>query len=130
MTSVKFITIVLALLAFNEANAQDLTIIRHIRECLKGPTTVVCLKEKALKIIDEAMISEKPLKVMDMVDIVRNPNYVANKTDLQELPRDLKERNEMLNDMLIQKVDEFFQSRTVKFNLANIFKTEEEEGMI
>lgn len=121
MGSAKLFCLVLAFLVIEPAIAQDVSILRSIRECLKSPMSTVCLKERALTLIDEAMVSEKPIKVLDYVDIVRNPSYQPNTTNLEVLPRDLKERNEKLNDMLLQKVDEFFQSRTVKFNLGSVF---------
>ncbi|GLV32667.1 hypothetical protein CBL_00626 [Carabus blaptoides fortunei] len=121
MFSVQILSIVLVLLLLQENNAQDISILRSVRECLRTNSSMVCLKEKALRIIDEAMVSDKPLKVSDYVDIVKDPNFQPDKSNLQVLPKDLKQRSEKLNDMLVKKVDEFFESRTIKFNLANVF---------
>lgn len=121
MFSVRILSIVLVLYILRGNNAQDTSILRSVRECLRTNSSVVCLKEKALRIIDEAMASDKPLKVSDYVDIVKDPNFQPDKSTLQVLPKDLQQRSEKLNDILVKKVDEFFESRTIKFNLANVF---------
>lgn len=104
------------------SQGRDIPILRSIRECIRSNSSIVCLKERALKIIDEAVASDQPLQLTEYVDIVRDPSYQMNLTEEESLPRSLKERSEKLTDLLSRRVDEFFESRTLKLNLAKVFE--------
>lgn len=122
MISAKLIlTALVTLLVLDLSEAYDVSILKSIRECFQGNKCIVCLKEKLLMIIDEALTSDQPLEISDFVDIVRDPNYKLNTTeDEAKLPKDPTERSEKLNDLLTKRVDDFFESRTIKFNLAKV----------
>lgn len=110
------------LLVLQLTEAYNVSILRSIRECFRGNSSIVCLKERAFELIDEAVISDQPLQISDYVDIVRDPAYKVNMTDETDLPKDMNERSDKLNDMISRRVDDFFESRTVKFNLARVFE--------
>lgn len=100
----------------------DVSVTRKIRECLGQDYAVICLKEKALDALNETIMSDKPLHLYGMVDIVRDPNYVPNSIEDAKLPEDIGERSSKLNSLLYDKVEEFFESRSVKINLSNVFE--------
>lgn len=102
------------------AQGQEYSLIRSVRECLRNNETVVCLKERALGILDEAITSDQPISVNDYIDIIKDPGYQVNLTAKEDLPRDLKERSEMINQLLIKRVDDFFESRSMKFKMAKL----------
>lgn len=89
--------------------------ITHFRECLKNPTPGVCVKEMALNVVNESIFSEKPISFYG-VEIERNPHYSINSTE-ELLPIETSARSLKLNDILHDKIEEFFKSRTIKFNM-------------
>lgn len=82
---------------------------------------MVCLKEEALKTLNETIMSDQPLTLYDSIDIVRDPSYKVNETEM-ELPENATLRSEKLNDLLYEKLDEFVASRTIKLNLNSVFE--------
>lgn len=85
------------------------------------PFAVVCLKEEALEFLNRTIMSEKPMRFFDMIEIEKDPGYKPNLTG-DDLPNDVGERSSKLNDVLYHKVEELFESRTVKFSLANVIE--------
>lgn len=122
MYFIKALPPLLVLLLFDPTEGQDFSIIKSIRECLKDKNISLCFKERALKIVDEAVISDQPIPVNDYIDIVRDSSYQLNLTSEEELPRDLKERSETLSQLLTKRVDDFFESRSMKFKMAKIMQ--------
>lgn len=100
---------------------QNVSLIKKIRECIIQEQAILCLKERALDVLNETIFNEKPLNVYGVIDIVKDPNYKVNETE-ESLPNDLIERNDKLNRMLYDKVEEFVQSRSMKINLSNVFE--------
>lgn len=90
------------------------------RECLGKSHPGLCLKERALAALDEAMTTEKPFVLFDIVEIARNPAFRFNSTD-NFLPEEASARNLALSDVLYTKVEDFFKSRVIKFNMAPAF---------
>lgn len=82
---------------------------------------MVCLKEEALKTLNETIMSDQPLTLYDSIDIVRDPSYQVNETEV-DLPENATLRSEKLNDLLYEKLDEFVASRTIKLNLNSVFE--------
>lgn len=111
---------ILVVIILNVVKGQEYSLLRNVRECLRNNETVVCLKERALNILDEAVVSDQPIPVNDYIDIVRDPGYQVNLTAKEDLPRDLTERSEMINQLLIKRVDDFFESRSMKFKMAKL----------
>lgn len=100
----------------------DASVVRKIRDCLGQDYAVLCLKEKALDALNQTIMSDKPLNLYGMLDIVKDPNYVPNAIDVSALPEDVGERSSKLNNLLYDKVEEFFESRSMKINLASVFE--------
>lgn len=102
---------------------QNISVIKRIRECFTQEHTALCLKEKALDVINETIISDKPFNIYGLVDIIKDPSYKQNITE-EYLPTDINQRSDAINQMLYDKVEEFVESRSMKINLANIFEGE------
>ncbi|KAF2894131.1 hypothetical protein ILUMI_12045 [Ignelater luminosus] len=96
-------------------------LLRRVRECLSKPLAMICLKEEALGVLNRTIMSEKPMKFFETVEIAKDSNYRPNLLD-NELPEDPTERGKKLNSLLYHKVEEFFESRSIKFSLANTFE--------
>lgn len=96
-------------------------ILKRVRECLSRPLAMICLKEEALEVLNRTIMSEKPMRIFDTIEIAKDSNYRPNLFE-NELPEDATERNKKLNSLLHRKVEEFFESRSIKFSLANTFE--------
>lgn len=70
--------------------------------------------------VDEAVISDYPIPVNDYIEIVRDSTYQVNLTAQEDLPRDLNERSETLNQLLLKRVDDFFESRSMKLKMKKL----------
>ncbi|XP_017778916.1 PREDICTED: uncharacterized protein LOC108564365 [Nicrophorus vespilloides] len=118
---------------FLQAAATDLSMLKRIRGCLTHDGPVVCLKERALDVLNETIMSDKPMSLYGIVDVVKDPGYKAS-VDVEDLPRDLASRNLKLNEMIYDKVEEFFASRSLSLNLGNIIegrgKKDKKGGML
>lgn len=84
----------------------------------------MCLKEKVVVALNETIQDDRPI-VIGFLEIQKNPIYFANKidnnvTDGTKLPATATERG--LGDTLMDKLTEFFKSRTLKVNLSNAFE--------
>lgn len=82
---------------------------------------MICLKEEALILLNETIVSDKPVTIYDMIDVVKDPNYHSNTTE-EPLPKDASLRSEKLTQMLEEKMDELIHSRTVKLNLNSVIQ--------
>ncbi|XP_072389922.1 uncharacterized protein [Diabrotica undecimpunctata] len=91
------------------------------KECFYKKYPGVCLKEKALHALNETILDDKPI-VIGFLEIQKNTDYFVNKTDENALPEEETARSAKLSDALMDKIDEFFKSRTVKLNLSNAFE--------
>ncbi|KAJ8952322.1 hypothetical protein NQ318_017216 [Aromia moschata] len=92
-----------------------------VRDCLSTSYSVLCLKEKALVVLNQTIMNDKPIH-FGIIEIKRNPEYFINTTDDQTLPREVKERSSRLTDIILEKIEEFLRSRVVKVNLVNAFE--------
>ncbi|KAK5644797.1 hypothetical protein RI129_006097 [Pyrocoelia pectoralis] len=102
-------------------SAQETIPFKRIRECLLKPHVIVCLKEEAVDILNKTIMSEQPMRIFDMIDIEKDPNYRCNISG-KDLPEDISARSAKLNDILYHQVEDLFESRTVKFSLANVIE--------
>ncbi|KAF5286530.1 hypothetical protein FQR65_LT12534 [Abscondita terminalis] len=101
-------------------NNQDPLVLRRVRECLSKPHAIICLKEEAVDLLNRTIMNERPMRFFDMIEVEKDPNYRCNLT--VDLPDDINERSARLNDVLYHQVEELFESRTVKFSLANVIE--------
>lgn len=112
---------IILLVVFSVCQAQYNDIYTKLKNCFNTASVVVCLKEEALKAINETIYSDKPITLYEVVDIVRDPNYSSNKSE-ESLPDDVSIRSNKLNELLYEKVDEFISSRTIQLNLNSVIE--------
>ncbi|KAK9879994.1 hypothetical protein WA026_008507 [Henosepilachna vigintioctopunctata] len=92
--------------------------ISSFRKCLANGYPLMCVKEASLQIVNETLVNDKPMMFYDMIEIGRNPNYnISNDID-EHLPTDLTARNIKLDEILHEKIENYFKSRTIKFIMA------------
>jgi hypothetical protein len=95
----------------------------------------VCLKIKAVTVLDKVTSLKIPLEINDYVSLARDPMYkedgpqgrslkLLSETQLEEsLPRSTEERNGRLDEMIQEKLDTFLQSRTLQLKFpADVFE--------
>lgn len=91
------------------------------RGCLKNRHSVMCMKERAVEILNDTIMDDNPIRI-GFLEIQRNPDYFINTTENDILPREANERSSKLTDIILQKIEQFFKSRTLKLNLSNAFE--------
>lgn len=101
--------------------------INSFRKCLVSGYPLLCVKEAGLDIVNETLVRDKPMLFYDMIEIGRNPNYMINNTIDEELPRDLEARSIKLDEILHDKIESYFKSRTIKFIMAPAVEGDEGE---
>lgn len=88
-----------------------------------------CLKKKAIAFIDRVNRFDA-VNISDGLRITRNNDTPINTSTLTEsdleqmLPRSAADREETLTNMLIERVAQFFSSRTVQVALPKLSATE------
>lgn len=99
--------------------AAQLNWYQRVRDCLSKEYAMVCLKEEALKTLDEAVTSNEAVTLFNTIDIVKDPTFQLNTTD-EGLPENVTMRDAKLNSLLSRKFDDFINSRTIKLNLNSV----------
>lgn len=123
----KLLTLVLFLLVFSSVichNASSNKFIKTItpyKQCFYKKDPIYCLKELAIRALNETIMDDRPI-VIGYMEIQKNPDYFVNATAEDNLPDGVSERSSKLSDVLLDKLEEFFKSRTVKLNLSNAFE--------
>uniref|UniRef100_A0A336L843 CSON005712 protein n=1 Tax=Culicoides sonorensis TaxID=179676 RepID=A0A336L843_CULSO len=115
----------------DEAQNQGLrTVTRIYDECQKAEFGFVsCMKKKAIAFIDRINRFDA-LNISDGLRITRNddmPSVSASlsESDLEQmLPRSVSDRDSTLSNMLIERIAQFFSTRTVQISLPQITATE------
>jgi hypothetical protein len=120
-----------------EDNGNWKMLYRLITDCAKTSDISVCLKIKAVTVMDRVASLKTPLEINDYVSLARDPMYKQDgpqgrslkplsEAQLEEsLPRSTEERNGRLDEMLQEKLDTFLQSRTLQLNFpADVFEGE------
>jgi hypothetical protein len=118
-----------------EDNGNWKMLYRLVSDCAKTSDMSVCLKIKAVTVLDRVASLKTALQINDYVSLVRDPMYKEDgpqgrslkplsETQLEEsLPRSAEERNGRLDDMIQEKLDTFLQSRTLQLNFpADVFE--------
>jgi hypothetical protein len=118
-----------------EDNGNWKMLYRLISDCAKTSDMSVCLKIKAVTVLDRVASLKTPLEINDYVSLARDPVYKEDgaqgrslkplsETQLEEsLPRSIEERNGQLDEMIQEKLDTFLQSRTLQLNFpADVFE--------
>lgn len=91
------------------------------KECFYKKYPGVCLKERTLEALNETILDDRTI-FLGFLEIQKNPDYNFNKTEDEDLPEEETERNLKLSDVLMDKIDEFLKSRTIRLNLSNAFE--------
>ncbi|KAJ8943730.1 hypothetical protein NQ314_009667 [Rhamnusium bicolor] len=119
--------VVFVVLIHNSATAQNVTDIFKgvvaFRDCITNRYSFMCIKERALSILNETVMDERPIN-FGFIEIQKNPEYFINSSENENFPREVSERSSKLSEMLFEKIIQFFKSRTVKLNLSNVFEGE------
>lgn len=126
----KFLFTVFILLVSNlvlvHSLSEVLKFLTKYKKCFHQKYPMGCLKEKVLIALNETIQDDRPI-VIGFVEIQKNPeffrdynNSMNNYTEKSTLPEEATARS--LTDTLMQKLEEFFRSRTLKVNLANAFQ--------
>jgi hypothetical protein len=118
-----------------EENGNWKMLYRLITDCSKAADMSVCLKIKAVTVLDRVASLRTPLQINDYVSLARDPLFKEEgpqgrslrpltETQLEEsLPRSAEDRSGRLDDMLQEKLDTFLQSRTLQLSFpADVFE--------
>ncbi|GBP17601.1 hypothetical protein EVAR_12308_1 [Eumeta japonica] len=107
------------------------SVMRIYEECTKSEGVAPCLKKKAILFFDRAARMET-IPIFDGVDVVRNSDVEvlpANEKEIEaRLPRNLKDKNEALTDMLWDRIAAFANSRTIQLSLPKMSGQELNKG--
>lgn len=95
--------------------------INSFKSCIGDRNPVLCVKEKALDALNETIMSDEPMRFFDTLTIERNPDYLTNETG-EDLPQEASARSIKLTNILYDRIEDFFKSRTLKLNLAPAFE--------
>nr|CAH7742927.1 unnamed protein product [Callosobruchus chinensis] len=126
-----YVIVYLVLLVSLGSSAQNVTdLLKGVatyKDCFTSKDPTICLKERALIALNETIMDDRPI-VVGFLEIQKNPDYFAEKNDTEILPPEGSQRSIMLSDALVQKVQDFFKSRTVRVNLSNAFEARKKGG--
>ncbi|KAF5290248.1 hypothetical protein FQA39_LY14802 [Lamprigera yunnana] len=99
--------------------------LRVFDECTKSDGLSPCLKKKALTFLDRVGRLDK-LEITDEISIVKASNVSNNEGPLTEeqidkiLPRNFESKEDILNDMLWNKVTSLVQGRNLEFSMPRL----------
>lgn len=98
-------------------------------ECSKYEKFSPCLKKKALTFFNRLNRMDK-LALTDELIVVKSPDATQNETVTTDeqlensLPKNLEERDAVLDTLLYDKVSSFIESRTIRFTLPKLSMNE------
>lgn len=123
------------LIAISATNAEDIynqgtrALLRVYDECTKAEYGVsACLKKKAVTIIDRVARMDT-FTVNDGFKIVKNQNApefkAVSENELEQtLPRGIEARDEVLTELLVDRIAKFFSARTIQIELPKLSNEE------
>lgn len=129
----KILTLVFVVLVGNivlvDCVSDVLKYLTKYKKCFHQKQPLVCLKEKVLVALNETILDDRPI-VIGFVEILKNPGYFEDNTigngnvsqNASHFPIEASERGLNLGNGLLDRIEEFFKSRTIKFNLSNAFE--------
>lgn len=95
---------------------------RVYRQCESDSDLVSCLKLRALRFSDRAL-SQSSIPVTDGLTLVNSVNKegrssnTIEEVDETSLPQDLEQRNDKLDELLVDRLGRFFSSFTVQMSM-------------
>ncbi|XP_039760418.1 uncharacterized protein LOC120634092 [Pararge aegeria] len=129
----KFIPLVLLIVAVNAKDDFGMRYVMRIYEdCQRSDGIVPCLKKKAILFFDRAARMEA-IPLVDGVDIVKTSEFEVvpvSENDIEaSLPRNLDSKDEILSEMLWDRIAAFANSRTVQLSLPRMSGDELNKGV-
>lgn len=118
---VLFVQVISSVVCINSTANAFVKNITPYKHCFYKRDPIYCLKELALQALNETIMDSRPI-VIGYIEIQKNPDYFVNTSADENLPDEVSERSSKLSDVLLDKLEEFFKSRTVKLNLSNAFE--------
>lgn len=112
--------------AFTESDYSNLKVLYNaIEKCSEDKDVGVCLKIKAIGIMDRALVQDEPLPLTDYVAIAKDPtarinDNVYNETETEiaaRLPRSYEEKSSTLDQMLYDRLNKYLETRTLQLSI-------------
>ncbi|BES96533.1 Protein of unknown function (DUF1676) [Nesidiocoris tenuis] len=103
------------------------------RQCENSVDPVICLKARAVKLVDRALHSDA-IPLVDGISLIKRPESERSlKEELEPLPTDLESRANKVDDLLWNRVGAFLQSHSVQLNMPSfvneaVVESEDDEG--
>ncbi|XP_014241404.1 uncharacterized protein LOC106662109 [Cimex lectularius] len=125
--------LLVGLCAFASAQDEMKLVLRVFEEC-SGPGVEAspCLKMKLISALDRASRA-RDLEILDGVHLIgeeQQENNAVSEPELEaSLPRSLDDKENALDDIILDKVTKFVQSRSLQFKLTNLSEIPRSLGM-
>lgn len=125
-----FVTLVILLLVSStvlvNSMSDVLKFLTKNKKCFQQKHPLLCLKDKVIVALNETILDDRPIAI-GFVEIQKNPSYfksngTLNDTEETGLSATVTGRTYSLKESLMDKIVEFFKSRTLKVNLSNAFE--------
>lgn len=118
------VLVVLLVSAQSQENPGVRGILRVYDECSKSDSFSLCLKKKAVTFVDRLARMDK-LSVLDGVTVVKSgeapqPIILTEEQLENSLPRLLENKEQALDDMLLNKATTYLSSRTLQITLPQV----------
>ncbi|XP_045780342.1 uncharacterized protein LOC123877570 [Maniola jurtina] len=133
MTMYKFIPLVLLIVVVNAKDDLGMKYMMRIYEdCQRADGILPCIKKKAILFFDRAARMEA-IPLVDGIDIVKTSEVEVvpvSENDIEaSLPRNLESKDEVLSEMLWDRIATFANSRTIQLSLPKMSGDELNKGV-
>ncbi|XP_075210472.1 uncharacterized protein LOC142317808 [Lycorma delicatula] len=111
---------------FTESNFSHLKVLYNtIEKCSEEKDVGVCLKLKAVGLMDRALVQDEPLPLTNYISIAKDPSKGVSQNSYNEteseiaarLPRSYEERSSTLDQMLQDRISKYLETRTIQLNI-------------
>ncbi|KAL1137699.1 hypothetical protein AAG570_009395 [Ranatra chinensis] len=98
---------------------------KSLEKCSRGAELGHCLRVKAVTLLDRALSLQTPLRITEFVSLGRDPTdretapppQSENQLEASLLPLDSEKKNDVLDDMIADRLTTFLKTRTLQFSL-------------
>lgn len=130
---ISFIPLVLLIVVVNAKDDMGMKFVMRLYEdCQRSDGILPCLKKKAILFFDRAARMEE-IPLIDGVDIVKTSDVdmvPISENDIDaNLPRNLDSKDEILSEMLWDRIAAFANSRTIQLSLPKMSGDELNKGV-
>lgn len=130
---ISFIPLVLLIVVVNAKDDSGMKFVMRLYEdCQRSDGILPCLKKKAILFFDRAARMEE-IPLIDGVDIVKTSDVEMvpiSENDIDaNLPRNLDSKDEILSEMLWDRIASFANSRTIQLSLPKMSGDELNKGV-